>query len=597
MVKKRCYYKAEWLIGITFLVMLCLVLMFRNRFSFSWSDESFYMAEVHRLFLGERPIVDEWNPAQFFSVLLLPLYQIYVKCNGNTDGIYLWARNLYIVMSFFSAFLTYYVFKTKMRIRNVFCVMAGALVMIYSRANVCGPSYHNLFFAFYLSSFMLLLYIVEALKEGKLRLRYKLYGSFAGMLLGMAIISIPLLLFPLGIVWCILLFVLKRDNYVSYLPLFIWTSGGIFLVGAAYFLFIFSQITFIQLKENIQYLFINKEHEVQVFYTYIKSFGQLVWGYGKYMLIQIFICCIVKICVALIKFEGNKWIEKILYILSAVVFLYNLYYHSSSHMSSYLIFGLYGVLLLLLMMNNAEYKILLGGGIIIWFCISALVVIITFSLASATSDPMIEGFVILSLFAIILLSKKEVGWGKRWEGIRRSLNLCVVLAMFGMTFYVRINSVYRDAPLQLMDTRITEGPAKGLITTKEHAKQYSDCLEVMQYINEMEDNENNCTIWISALAPWMYVCTSIHNGAPSPWIHTLEDPLVALYYETHDMEKLKYILVLEKEYGGFQVAGNVEGTNLNPNENKNQGEIWEKILKDYDVIKFECGDLYIHKKV
>ena len=61
--------------------------------------------------------------------------------------------------------------------------------------------------------------------------------------------------------------------------------------------------------------------------------------------------------------------------------------------------------------------------------------------------------------------------------------------------------------------------------------------------------------------------------------------------------KLKYILVLKDEYGEFQVANNVEGTNLTPNENVKDGEIWEEILENYDLVKFKCGNLYIRREV
>ena len=52
------------------------VLLYRCFFSFVWSDESFYLSLVHRFWVGDRPVIDEWPGVQFYAVALLPLYSI-----------------------------------------------------------------------------------------------------------------------------------------------------------------------------------------------------------------------------------------------------------------------------------------------------------------------------------------------------------------------------------------------------------------------------------------------------------------------------------------------------------------------------------------
>lgn len=72
-------------VGFVSLFIIAVVLAIRNLYSFSWSDESFYLAEIHRLFLGGKPFVDEWHPTQFYAVLFLPFYNIYVKMKGGGE--------------------------------------------------------------------------------------------------------------------------------------------------------------------------------------------------------------------------------------------------------------------------------------------------------------------------------------------------------------------------------------------------------------------------------------------------------------------------------------------------------------------------------
>lgn len=71
------------LIGLIALLPMVVLLFVRNRYSFCWSDESFYIALVHRLYLNGKPFIDEWNPAQFYSVLFVPLYYIYANWGGG----------------------------------------------------------------------------------------------------------------------------------------------------------------------------------------------------------------------------------------------------------------------------------------------------------------------------------------------------------------------------------------------------------------------------------------------------------------------------------------------------------------------------------
>ena len=586
----------EWVLGIIILSLLGVILALRNRFSFSWSDEAFYMAEVHRLYLGDKPLVDDWNPAQFYAVIIFPLYHLYVKWNGSTDGIYLWARNVYLLLSFGCAVIVFYIMRRRMKVGRCLGILAGGMIMLYSRANVGGLSYHNLFLCAYIMANMLLFHIISYKKEGIFNWKCKIYCLIVGALLGMAMITIPYLVLPVVIVYVILILMYKY--FKSYFLILLLVGGGIAGTGLAYLMFLFSRLSVYDLMDNVKFLFMEKDHGTRSLFMYLSSFWQLVYSYGKYLLGIILFCIIVNGCCLLFRIKISQCKKEILYLVSGMVFMYNVYCYSSSHMSSYLIFGLFGIVLsMLLVRNNRNDRNYWRDYNLAWFYVSAIVVIVTFSMASATSDPMTEGFVMFSLMTIVLISQINAEWKSRWDWIRKGINLLIIFLMLGMTMYIRIFSVYRDAPLEEMDSMIAEGPARGLITTRLHAQQYSECMEVLHYMNAFEENKAENAFWVTKLAPWMYVGTNLKSGAPSPWRHTIDDPLLTLYYETHDIMKLKYILVLKDEYGEFQVANNVEGTNLTPNENVKDGEIWEEILENYDLVKFKCGNLYIRREV
>ena len=129
-------------IGLALLAGLGVILLFHCRLSFCQSDESFYLALAHRLWRGDRMILDEWHPAQFYSPLLLPFYSLYRALIPSGDGVYLAARLCYTASALLCALLVYGR-ATKETAWPAACA-ASALVLLYSRANISGLSYYNL---------------------------------------------------------------------------------------------------------------------------------------------------------------------------------------------------------------------------------------------------------------------------------------------------------------------------------------------------------------------------------------------------------------------------------------------------------------------
>lgn len=219
----------------------------------------------------------------------------------------------------------------------------------------------------------------------------------------------------------------------------------------------------------------------------------------------------------------------------------------------------------------------------------------TFALGSATIDATYGG-VLCGLIVLMEASEFALAFKERkYKFVVNCVTMCVLAVLLGMLMKIRITTVYRDAPLAMLDTEITQGPTKGLWTTKEHVEQYNACLRVMNDINGLEKQEENCVL-ISVFAPWMYVCTDVHSGGFSVWKNYMDAPLLEEYYRYHDIENLKYVIVLDEAVGSYIQAGNIEGTNDRPNRNDKEGFLWDYIGNNtYEKMEFECGVLYVRK--
>ena len=92
-----------------------------------------------------------------------------------------------------------------------------------------------------------------------------------------------------------------------------------------------------------------------------------------------------------------------------------------------------------------------------------------------------------------------------------------------------------------------------------------------------------------------HLCFDMDYGTAHSWRMLLDDPSFELYYEEHDIENLKYILIMDERYGNTIQAGNPEGTVDNPNRNVKEGWLYEIMQNEYTCMEVPCGTLYTRK--
>lgn len=103
--RERKKYSGSNLFAYIVLTVIAGLLIIRCFYSFCWSDESFYLSLVHRFWIGDRPIIDEWSGTQFYTVILLPIYALYIKVVGSNEGIFLFFRLLMVISNYFCQYI------------------------------------------------------------------------------------------------------------------------------------------------------------------------------------------------------------------------------------------------------------------------------------------------------------------------------------------------------------------------------------------------------------------------------------------------------------------------------------------------------------
>lgn len=570
--------KQKYIIGLT---SFFIILVIRAIYSFCWSDESLYVANIHRLLLGDSFIKDEWNPCMISTYILIPIYKVYTIVVGTTKGIYLFFRIFTILLQFI---VSIEIFKYFYKIKKDIVGFSSALFfLIYTRANILGPSYYSLSLIFFT---WFTIYFAE-----------KKYFK-AGILYAISVLENPYL-----VIFLILLIVLLIMQKVSVKEVISFIAGGTLIL----ILFLFLFLSRIHITEIKRYLPIWLKYlkrtagEGRTFLglisQFIKTFSSkfvLLWG------ILFVISCIWK-CV---KFDLSKK-NKILSIVAQIIFNFIIIFEmivgylkvKNILGGSYIVFALCMTIYIPCIFTNMDK---MEREIFIFFSVMSLVLSLAFWYASNNGmDAIGIGFamyMIPILFAIFCSLEKC-----KTQNYYLYLKCCtsiVLFLVFCSTFFLRIFAVYRDGRLGECSQRLQKGPAAGLYTTKEHADQYNNVCDVIDtYINNTEQKtEERPTLLVSKLAPWVYVYAETKCDAPTLWRVVINSEDVYSYYTEGNHELPQYCLILNPEYGNFKdnyiVTWGTGGDPV-PNSNDSSGWLIEKMQQaGYLEEETACGKIY-----
>lgn len=263
------------------LTILFFVFLIRNWYSFCWSDESLYVSNMYRLYQGDVFLIDDWHKSTLSSYVTLPLFYLYMLINGSTDGVYLFFRNVMVVLAFINSIMVYNCICR--HFSNVAALICSLCLLIYSRANICGVSYYNM--GLHLFVLAICIYYLTNFVSSQDTRKVRLAAFSGGICLGLSIIVNPyiIIIFPL------LIIAYMKTNRKSILM----TGLGCVLCGLIFFAFYLSGVGVSQLSKAFENLFHVEEAAVwsrffQWFVLLYRFFKPTIWIQCIVFLTQLF---------------------------------------------------------------------------------------------------------------------------------------------------------------------------------------------------------------------------------------------------------------------------------------------------------------------
>lgn len=565
-------------IGITILLGVSFLVLFWRCFQgFDWSDEPFYIATANRFYLGDKFVVDDWNPAGIASLLLLPLLTVYRTIVGSTEGIILFFRFCYVFLLFLTSL---YAYQTLREIKGrTIAITVTLLYLFYARFTIVTLSYNTIPQSFLM---VCILMLYQSFYTGKFsKATYFLFGIFASI----AVVANPYfaILYFAGMGTFLIMIVKtkeaeKRENYKTVV---IYSLLGVILSATIFFGYLFSKITVDELWKALPLLFGETEYvrDVGVIRRMLRVPNAILRQYpytiGVYTVILLYVGWKRFVRKNLTQREVQvSWLLQSVLLIANIVLSNKQPFTLGKHIGiSFIACTMFG-LFLYLIQEKRNWK-----DIIFWYLIGIISSFI-FYFASNTGIYAIASGCMFSAIATIMAVKDIFEERKErkdiLECILKSITVIAIVMLLVSTVVLRIFFVYRDASTLELTTKITQGPGKGIYTTEEQNRKYNEIYSILEEGVILKDK-----LFISKLLPWGYLCVDAECASHTTWRVPLESKRIQEYYQEKPSKIPTIIFVVNEEYGVT-------------NDDNEKTEYWKQLIErgKYTQKSFKCGTFY-----
>lgn len=524
MIKRNERIGKMFAVGV--LVIAALFMLDRAKYGYIYNDEPFILTLSHRLIKGDAFLYDEWQPTQLTGFLNYPWMILFTATHNNTDGMILFFRYVYVVLTFASLLFVYLRlsnYSKKPLITGAACLY----LLLFSSMDILTVSYN-----FY-SLTGLLLFITLCI-TGKSNIEY----LFAGIFFSVATLASPYLAIVFVLYYLIFSlnhFVLKKDISKNVIDITKMVLIGVILSIAIFICFLYGTGGNIsKMLNTVSYIFTDVEYPSQ-------SIFQLIYGY-LYTWVNKFrtfgFMFVVFVMLSLIdKKHKTLWLEA--HIIAFVILTPRMI-HIFLYQFNYLIMqiGLLGLHALIIdEQRNNSYSLIAIAGVIFSFILYA---------TSDLKQYAIANGMVLAGFASFFLIEDYLQKHENNTKLIKTLCILLVFAQIGTEVYERMTKYYLDRDINDNLYMIKESAAKGLYVDQE---QYDIYMNIYKDIND--NIPHQAKLLVLSQEPWIYLLNDSEYCTYSAWMTNNKEFRIKRlkeYYDLHPDKYPNYIYVLCEDF-------------------------------------------------
>ncbi len=562
--KSRKQYPVAQVLPYLGFAALFFLFFWRAFRGFDWSDESAAYAAAYRLVLGDLPLVDSWDSHAGWSILAAPFLWLYRQWNGNMDGVLLAGRLCFLVVQTLIAVVVY------RRLLGFCRSHLAAMICGWLTASFVPGMVLN--FNYQWAGLMAMVLSGTALLWG-----YRREGSWlwpaalqSGLWAGIAAVIYPTFLpavvpMAAALVLCRPLGPRKKGR--TALSLFCFIAGTALPI-LVFLLYLGNLLSWKTLWNYFPWLITSRSYPFSGYGTAVFTFFK---GYSQSdplhlaefsILILLLLAKWIRLPVDL-PFRVEEVFQSIVKIALPVCILANVVIiiaqedwdvPANIKMGHLLAAaGIWPITLCILNPNRRSRLLLLG------MYLPGQLMALGAHLSDRPGDFGASFALLPSMLAAVLIIYENYGPLLRsvnhgsMETVVAVIRTCMVMValfLLGTTVMIRSTLAYRDLPVSQLNTVMTSGPAKGIMTTEIDAQVYDSMVEELQTGTQEVER-----LLILGNLPFGYLCVDCQPA--SPLVSNVSTDSRYLYdYLVENLDRRPDCIYVPKPAYGYGNGGN-----------------------------------------
>ncbi|MCM1103065.1 MAG: glucosyltransferase domain-containing protein [Clostridium sp.] len=565
MMKRKVEIKNEQMFFAAAVAILFIVLAIRAFFSIPLDDELCYLASLKRYLQGDRFLLDDWHPPTQLNTW--PIFQLVRWIPGFRINI-LQARLVYLCVHFASGIVIWRLLRERKGIRWMVFVY-----LCFTPYNITALSYNTMSIASF--------FVLTAFCLSRKQWRRRDY-LFSGFLLCLSMFSNPylFLVYLVYLAVCVIGKCRKKaqDGLFSCGGI-IWITCGALLLGGLFLISLIGKGSVQDYMYNIKMIFSDAEHKANPFVKLVQSQWQVFRVYWRcsVVLVCVYAAAIFKRKTLNTKQKRGLFLVAVVFTVYAVLRFAFIYGSIANNLTMVPPFFLGAAVFLLTVCGKpeddcernedarkTENDCDRGGSVCgaensagamrrikAYFAALAfgyLFAVCNFLGTNTEILSMSAMFVIPSGITILMLCEYgSLTAGEKKPDMQRILAYSPIVVFAFCVLWLRLFFTWFDAPLSELDTKITQGPCRGIYTTRESAEEYQEFLSAVD-LCRITSQDKVLFLPISSL-PLMYSDGEI--AVPYVTRFAVDSAELMEYYETHPDKIPTKIVITDCEDGRY----------------------------------------------
>ena len=525
MKKLKRLDKADVIFGVL-LTAVIFIHLSRIRLGNVDIDEGFYLTVPYRLAQGESLLADEWHVSQLVGFLLYPFVKCYLLIHGNTEGIYLASRYVYLACLTGSAIVSYILLRKRNR---YMAAIANIMFALFTHACLRTLSYNTIG--------MLAVWLMASVLMADLK-AFRLQHFITGVLLACAVLCCPymILAYVLYMIACLW----KRQKKETFgIEALGWVTAGSGFIALIFIVFVLSRTSLTTVLESIGYILADPAHKQKGIMAFMEP---VLWFVNWFKLY--FLAFLAGGVIAVFSRKYRRFMLICITLLN-MLFLALLSVFKTGGVGKHAValpLALIG-LLSFIMTEKKDWDLFTKGwmlGMIYAFCMNLSSNQGIYVMCNASLISSCTALFMLHDFRKENLTEKILPWC--FAGL--------ILMQLAAQVYINMNYVYWEDDGEALNCEITEGPLKGVITT-EAKKKLND--ENYHLIQELGDLSGKHMLFYNMFPQGYLMAENANNASFSGWIkeYDLDNDKFKEYYKIYPEKIPDIIFVDSRETSGW----------------------------------------------